>query len=520
MPVISTFRNSLVAYANNPNEAAWCRDLVAMVLNSNGSLTNENYETLISEINNNIQAPSFVVAANSEIDVTPRLTLHKLKHTSGVRAVLSNQTITFCPDYFTYIHGLNGSGKSSYYAILRNLVSANKLPLLQNIYDNAPLAINVELTYAVNGVQQPPFIWNGVAATPMVLNYVRVFDKQIAQDLLRPVAVSKYEFHPFMLQLYGSISNAVIEIEQRIGHELGHEADNLKAIYGPAYIQALSDTLRSQFIQELKDLGLSDLVVDFEICNVFASPFIRLTLQHTHRLEEVLSEGELKAVSLALFIAECEVNPVKNPIIIDDPVNSLDSRIISYFIERISKLDNQVILFSHNMQMSQLFWENTLFKHYKSVTSPIPANAKKQAFSYTLVFEDRAHAGYVIEGNTANAKYFLDQADVELSAVPFLDNTKAVALLRKAVESTVDDSVFRGICPVKFRGRSNIMWDNLKQMLAFPSNEIDDLKDMYNRLSNGGEHIGYAGVAAPLDKATLQGFSSKLRMLMATYPIL
>lgn len=76
-----------------------------LVLNSNGNLTYENYVTIISEINNNIQESSLVVAANANIDVTRKVTLHKLKHTSGVGALTSNQIITFCPDIFTYIHG-------------------------------------------------------------------------------------------------------------------------------------------------------------------------------------------------------------------------------------------------------------------------------------------------------------------------------------------------------------------------------------------------------------------------------
>lgn len=517
MPIISSFRNTLVRFANDPKEPAWARDLIAIILHTNGNLVDKDYDLIINEIQNNNQVPSKTVAPNADMDVTPRITLHELAHVSGVRALVPNQNIIFCPDYFTYIHGFNGSGKSSYYAILRNLTSEEHYPLMQNIYDPAPPAIKIKLTYAIDGIKQPIFEWDGHSATPDCLKYLRVFDKQIAEKILRPITTDRYEFHPFMLQLYSSIAVAVSEIERRLDRTLGVSANNLKALYGESYHQLLSDKLREQFIQELKELGLNDLNIDFEVCDVFTNPHIKLSLNHTHGLNEILSEGELKAVSLALFVAECVVNPVKNPIIIDDPVNSLDSRIIAYFIERLSKLENQIILFSHNMQMTQLFRESTYFKHYCVSTNPIPPNAKKQSFEYTLIAQDKSHVGYV-KDKCYDAQYYLDEADRLLSANPFMDNTSTVAHLRKAVEALVDDAVFRGINPVKYRGHSNIMWDNIKTMLTFPPKEIDNLHNVYKKLSSGGEHFGYAALVAPLDKVALQKISVYLRTLMATYP--
>ncbi len=49
-----------------------------------------------------------------------------------------------------------------------------------------------------------------------------------------------------------------------------------------------------------------------------------------------------------MFIAEAKIQKSKNPIILDDPVNSLDHRIAGKFAQRLLKLDNQVILFNHN----------------------------------------------------------------------------------------------------------------------------------------------------------------------------
>ena len=61
----------------------------------------------------------------------------------------------------------------------------------------------------------------------------------------------------------------------------------------------------------------------------------KLVLTKNKDLKSVLSEGEQKAVALALFIAEIKIQKTLNPIIPDDPVNSLDHKIAGKFAERL-----------------------------------------------------------------------------------------------------------------------------------------------------------------------------------------
>lgn len=71
----------------------------------------------------------------------------------------------------------------------------------------------------------------------------------------------------------------------------------------------------------------------------------------SHRLSEILSEGEQKVIALADFLAEAQLKPAANPVIFDDPVTSLDYDRMREVTDRIVKLASrrQVIVFTHNV---------------------------------------------------------------------------------------------------------------------------------------------------------------------------
>jgi hypothetical protein len=99
-------------------------------------------------------------------------------------------------------------------------------------------------------------------------------------------------------------------------------------------------------------------------CQLLNCPPVRLefpgrqaaTLRHksvgaNYRLGEVLSEGEQKVIALADFLAEVSMRPSSAPVILDDPITSLDARRVDEVAERIVNLstDHQVIVFTHHL---------------------------------------------------------------------------------------------------------------------------------------------------------------------------
>jgi hypothetical protein len=77
----------------------------------------------------------------------------------------------------------------------------------------------------------------------------------------------------------------------------------------------------------------------------------RKMLVPDHKLSEILSEGEQKAIALADFIAEASLRRRASPIVFDDPVTSLDYKRLQYVVSRLVELskNRQVIIFTHNI---------------------------------------------------------------------------------------------------------------------------------------------------------------------------
>jgi len=71
-------------------------------------------------------------------------------------------------------------------------------------------------------------------------------------------------------------------------------------------------------------------------------------------LEDVLSEGEARVVSLSNFLADTSISPVTSPFIFDDPVSSLDIEFEERVAQRLVELakSRQVIVFTHRLSLA------------------------------------------------------------------------------------------------------------------------------------------------------------------------
>jgi hypothetical protein len=76
-----------------------------------------------------------------------------------------------------------------------------------------------------------------------------------------------------------------------------------------------------------------------------------LVIKGGHRPNEILSEGEQRAVALADFLTEIWLNPANAGIVLDDPVNSQDHQRKECIAKRLAKeaKSRQVIVFTHDL---------------------------------------------------------------------------------------------------------------------------------------------------------------------------
>ena len=128
---------------------------------------------------------------------------------------------------------------------------------------------------------------------------------------------------------------------------------------------SISHALIDEFNIELQRLGMRDLQVTLTLDDLLTeNSQIKVNLSNGQPISSVLSEAELKCAALALFFAECELMEVKQPIVFDDPVNSLDASIIQYFTNRIRDLDCEVVVFTHNVLLMEALTDSRQFKIY------------------------------------------------------------------------------------------------------------------------------------------------------------
>ena len=113
--------------------------------------------------------------------------------------------------------------------------------------------------------------------------------------------------------------------------------------------EVMNHHFRELFQQECESLRAPSVTLDFP--GREGQSHRRKSLTPDHSISEILSEGEQKVIALADFLAEASLNPDHSPIVLDDPVTSLDHKRLSYVVNRLVDLsrNRQVIVFTHDI---------------------------------------------------------------------------------------------------------------------------------------------------------------------------
>lgn len=277
--------------------------------------------------------------------------------------------------------------------------------------------------------------------------------------------------------------------------------------------ELITDNLFQKFKEEMKTLGIGALDVNMVESGVSkGQSFMQLKLHHNHDVTHILSEGEQKGVALALFLAERQMEVDKNPIIMDDPVNSLDHCITSRLVERLISLNNQIILFSHHLLLKSTLI-NLPGLHECGVNQQASCHkTTRHLFLYKVWDYGRCQKGVVYEDKQDNVSNNLNDVRKLLEKKPFnnQDSISAGAQLRHVIELLIDEKIFNGQIPIEFHGRkNNIPWEQLKGLNP-DVNLVDKLKNLFSRLSGGSLHVGIEQIENPIDHAELESIYNEL----------
>lgn len=117
----------------------------------------------------------------------------------------------------------------------------------------------------------------------------------------------------------------------------------------------ITDAFVQRFNEELKALGASRLKVKLTKSKVSKGKVLH-TIQldgATHNLNEVLSEGENRIVSIAAFLADVTGKTYPTPFVFDDPISSLDQNYEEAVVQRLCAIASkrQVIIFTHRLSL-------------------------------------------------------------------------------------------------------------------------------------------------------------------------
>lgn len=161
-----------------------------------------------------------------------------------------------------------------------------------------------------------------------------------------------------------------------------------------------------------------------------------------HSLADILSEGEQKAIALAEFLTELQLDNIKAPVIFDDPVNSLDHRIIDEVAKRLIELSKQrqVVIFTHSILLLHSFLQQAELDHHKQAGVQFEFHRVKENFGVTGVLDEveevNSFSYYTKKLNLIFQPSQDGQDEGRLAA-------EGYGYLRSAIEIAVEDDLFK-----------------------------------------------------------------------------
>lgn len=131
----------------------------------------------------------------------------------------------------------------------------------------------------------------------------------------------------------------------------------------------------NRFQKELNSLGACNIQVEIiKSKTIKGKVYHKISLKKSVKKEKItniLSEGELRIVSLAAFLSEVNCNTINMPFVFDDPISSLGVKYEQSVVKRLVELSKyrQVIVFTHRL----------------SLVEGLKSNSKKNGISTNLI---------------------------------------------------------------------------------------------------------------------------------------
>ncbi|KEZ20492.1 AAA family ATPase [Mycoplasma capricolum] len=263
---------------------------------------------------------------------------------------------------------------------------------------------------------------------------------------------------------------------------------SLSEFFKKLYSEYFSSEFVNNFNECMKIFDKKNDFLKFKKTNVqkgeIQSGLLLETGHSNVKVVQIFSEGEMKSIILSLLFAEIKIWNNKNPLVFDDPVTSFDNLMIEEFCNIISKLDNQVIIFTHNMLLLDLMKPYLKNKENSIITIQGITNTKK---------------GNIIKENDNNLDSHLEKAYNQLKKPESINIQECCFFLRLSIESIIDEIILNNQIPRKYTSKNiqpRINWNELVK-IGLKKEDAEILKKCYNRVSQG-LHLSISSSIKPI----------------------
>ena len=274
--------------------------------------------------------------------------------------------------------------------------------------------------------------------------------------------------------------------------------------------ELLTSSLEQRLVNELNSLGRKDIKVTLQTNGGKGNCNTQLILKGKHKVTDILSEGEQKAVGLAVFFAEIQDDNA--PIILDDPTNSLDHRIISKLVNRLFSFDNQIILFTHHQFLIDLLGFNKKGHFCDKYGEQTCGKQNKHVFVYQID-ESINTKGIIYKFNSRNSTTMISKIESEINLITSNDLKDIPKNMRKCVEYLIDEKILKEQLLRKYSTGQTIGWDKLKEVNPSESNVIEKLHEIHQRVSGGEIHVDSESIENPLTPSELVTILADLKSI-------
>jgi energy-coupling factor transporter ATP-binding protein EcfA2 len=266
----------------------------------------------------------------------------------------------------------------------------------------------------------------------------------------------------------------------------------------------VSKELKAALNNEFKALGIGHIQTKFLTRNIKGETKYRLVLDlpYNTNIEEILSQGEQRAIALGSFLAELSIAGHKNGIVFDDPVSSLDHWHRHNVANRLVKeaQQRQVIVLTH---------DTVFLSELQTAISNIPVSNKICHLEYLKDIPGHVHDGLPWDHQNYKERIdTLEKTRKQFEKMPWPvhpneeQNQKMAhqySFLRATIERVIEDVVFNGVVQ---RYRDWVKVKDLKKVIGFEEPECLEIERLHKRCCDVTEaHDKSPGKNAPLPNA-------------------